>query len=180
MRWITPYFKEPLYGDRAFLEMRLPSQRRGTSIKRLLHASVYQALLWAACQGKIDLVPHAEPGQYAGADQLWGLSDVDPTERLKVDQDTLHRVLWDTLHRILWDTLLKPTTLATNLSELLDLQGLRVDPAEFKGSKSLAQWAPQLKKRIAEAVAAVRKPSAVEALDAMIRNAKLSAVERAS
>ena len=27
----------------------------------------------------------------------------------------------------------KPTTLGTNLSGLMDLQGLRVDPAEFKG-----------------------------------------------
>ena len=79
----------------------------------------------------------------------------------------------------------KPTTLGMNLSGLMDLQGLRVDPAQFKGSKdvpspTLAQWAPQLKSRIAEAVVSVCKPPEIEALDAMIRNAKLSAVERAS
>ena len=62
----------------------------------------------------------------------------------------------------------KPTTLGTNLSGFIDLQGSRVDPAEFKGSKdvpshTLAQWAPQLKSRIAEAVASVCKPPEVEA-----------------
>ena len=31
----------------------------------------------------------------------------------------------------------KPTTLGTNLSGLMDLQDLRVDPDEFKGSKDV-------------------------------------------
>ena len=69
-------------------------------------ASVYQALLWAACQGKIDSVLGGPPCRTwsilrsrpaegfppAGraANQLYGftLTHLNPKERFKVDQDT--------------------------------------------------------------------------------------------
>ena len=238
-------------------------------------ASVYRALLWAACRGQIDSVLGGPPCRTwsilrsraaegfpppgRAADQLYGLADLEPKERLNLDQDTaiVAKEIWlwtfaslsrsvslsgasgaialcrdlvefllkhpedpqrsrkqipevqscPSLWRaIMWkefrDTFsldepqldqsaalghitVKPTTLGTNLSGLMDLQGLRVDIVEFKNSKdvpshTLAQKAPQLESRIAEAVASVFKPPEVEALDAMVRNAKLSAVERAS
>ena len=207
----TSYSKESLKGDRVLLEIDIAKSK-----------AVYQALLWTACQGKIDSVIGGPPCRSwsilrsrpaegfpppgRAADQLYGLTDLDPKERLNVDQDTALAAkqmwLWTlaSLSRsvllsgascaialcrdfvgfllehpedpqryrkqtlevqscpslwraIMWkefrDTFsldelhldqvitVKPTTLGTNLSGLMDLQGLRVDPAEFKGSRDV-------------------------------------------
>ena len=84
----------------------------------------------------------------------------------------------------------KPTTLGTGLDELLSLDGLKANPDQFKGaaevpSHLLAEWAPQLKSRIANAIASQHQPvpsslESVEQLDEVIRSARLSAVERAA
>ena len=84
----------------------------------------------------------------------------------------------------------KPTTLGTGLDELLSLDGLKANPDQFKGaaevpSHLLAEWSPQLKSRIANAIAsqhqsAPSSPESVEHLDEVIGSARLSAVERAA
>ena len=90
-----------------------------------------------------------------------GLRDTFSSDELHLDQGAF----WDTLG----------SGRLHLLSGLMDLQGLRVAPVEFKGLKdapshTLVQWALQLMSRIAEAVASVVKPPEVEALGAMIRN----------
>ena len=84
----------------------------------------------------------------------------------------------------------KPTTLGTGLDELLSLDGLKANIDQFTGatevpSHLLAEWAPQLKSRIANAIASQHQPvpscpESVEHLDEVIRSARLSAVERAA
>ena len=84
----------------------------------------------------------------------------------------------------------KPTTLGTGLDELLSLDGLQANIDQFTGatevpSHLLAEWAPQLKSRIANAIASQHQPApsspeSVEQLDEVIRSARLSAVERAA
>ena len=97
----TSYFKESLKGDRVPLEIDITKSKAWNLNQK---ASAYQALLWAACQGKIDSVlggPRCRtwsilrsrpaegfPPPGRAADQLYGLRDLDPKERLKVDQDT--------------------------------------------------------------------------------------------
>ena len=84
----------------------------------------------------------------------------------------------------------KPTTLGTGLDGLLSLDGLKANTDQFTGatevpSHLLAEWAPQLKSRIANAIASQHQsvpssPESVEQLDEVIRSARLSAVERAA
>ena len=84
----------------------------------------------------------------------------------------------------------KPTTLGTGLDELLSLNGLKANIDQVTGatevpSHVLAQWAPQLKSLIANAIASQHQPvpsspESVEQLDEVIRSARLSAVERAA
>ena len=97
----TSYFKESLKGDRVLLEIDISKSKEWNLNQQ---GSVYQALLWAAFQGKVDSVLagppcrtwpilRSEPAEGfpppgRAADQLYGLTDLDPKERLKVDQDT--------------------------------------------------------------------------------------------
>ena len=84
----------------------------------------------------------------------------------------------------------KPTTLGTGLDGLLSLDGLKANTDQFTGatevpSHLLAEWAPQLKSRIANAIASQHQPvpsspERVEQFDEVIRSARLSAVERAA
>ena len=84
----------------------------------------------------------------------------------------------------------KPTTLGTGLDELLSLDGLKANIHQFTGatevpSHLLTEWAPQLKFRLANAIASQHQPvpsspERVEQLDEVIRSARLSAVERAA
>ena len=84
----------------------------------------------------------------------------------------------------------KPTTLGTGLDGLLSLDGLKANTDQFTGatevpSHVLGEWAPQLKSRIANAIASQHQPvpfspESVEQLDEVIRSARLSAVERAA
>ena len=99
----TSYFKESLTGDKVLLQVDINiSKSKAWNLNQ--KASVYQALLWAACQGKIDSVLGGPPCRTwsilrnrpaegfpppgRAADQLYGLTDLDPKEKLKVDQDT--------------------------------------------------------------------------------------------
>ena len=129
--------------------------------------------------------------------------DLDPKEKLKVDQGTalVAKQIWlwsvllsgasgvcrasfgprcfGTLYGkadYTWDESVRTHGCSRFASRLCGVQ-------RFQGhvpSHTLAQWAPQLKSRIAEVVASVCKTLDVEALDAMKRNATLSAVERVS
>ena len=49
----TSYFKDSFKGDRVLLETDITKSKAWNLNQK---ASVYQALLWAACQGKIDSV----------------------------------------------------------------------------------------------------------------------------
>ena len=86
----TSYFKESLNGDRVLLEIDITKSKAWNLNQK---ASVCQALLFAACQGK--MVPRAEHGQYLRSrpaegfpppgmaeDQLYGFTDLDPKERV--------------------------------------------------------------------------------------------------
>ena len=57
----------------------------------------------------------------------------------------------------------KPTTLGTGLDELRSLDGLKANIGQFTGatevpSHLLAEWAPQLKSRVANAIASQHQP----------------------
>ena len=255
-------------GDKVLLEVDVC---RSKAWDMHAKASVYRVLLWAACEGRIDEVlggpscrtwsilrsipKEGFPAPGRAANSLYGLDDLSPKERLKVDQDTalvakqllvwLSRVLLIGGCRVpceeelsglvgflmehpqdpqryrpsspevqqcpsLWRTSMwtafrdafgfeelhfdqgalghrtvKPTTVGTNLLGLADLHGLKADPEKVQSSREvpshlMAQWAPQLKQRIADAIASAHVPSApsVEHLDEVIRTSKLSAAER--
>ena len=92
----TSYFKESLKGDKVLLEIDITKSKAWNLNQK---ASVYQALLWAACQSKIDSVlgvppcrkwsilrsrpAEGFPPPRKPVDQLYGLTDLDPKERLK-------------------------------------------------------------------------------------------------
>ena len=212
----TSHFKESLKGDRVLLEIDITKSKAWNLNQK---ASVYHALLWAACQGKIDSVLGGPPCRILSilrskpaegfsppgraADQLYGLTDLEPKERLKVDQDTalvakqmrlwtlasLSRgvllswasvaialcrdlVGWKQAPEVqscpsLWRTIMwkefrdtfsldevhldqgalghitvKPNTTGTNLSGLMDLQGLRVDSVQRFQGCSIAHVGP--------------------------------------
>ena len=72
-------------------------------------ASVYRALIWAACSGRISSLIGGPPCRWSilrsrpmegfpcperDAQHLYGLDELSPKERVKVNQDTKHLWIW--------------------------------------------------------------------------------------
>ena len=158
----TSYFKESLKGDRVLLEIDITKSKAWNLNQK---ASVYQALLWAACQGKIDSVLGGPPCRTwsilrsrpaegfpppgRAADQLYGLTDLDPKERLKVDQDTalVAKQMWHwTLASLSRSVLLSGASCAIALCR--DLVGFLLghpeDPQRYRKQTPEVQSCPSL------------------------------------
>ena len=175
MRWTThPTLRSPSKEIGYSWRWASPTQRRGILIKKLLffrRCSGQRMWLWtlaslsgsvllcgasvaiALCRDLVGfLLEHPEdPQRYRKQTrEVQSCPSLWRTIMPKEFRDTFS--LGDELHLDqgpLGHITVKLTTLGTNLSGIMGLQGLRVDPVEFKGSKdvpshTLAQWAPQV------------------------------------